>query len=60
MSETAPYAFTEQGVALQRVAQHRAIQVNIEIMRSFVQLRQMFNSLTALRSKLLAVPPQNP
>jgi hypothetical protein len=40
---TAPYAFTEQGVAMLSTVLHsrRAISVNIEIMRAFVRLRRM-------------------
>jgi hypothetical protein len=40
-SKYLPYAFTEQGVAMLSGVLHspRAIQVNIEIMRAFVQLR---------------------
>jgi hypothetical protein len=43
---TAPYAFTEQGVYMlsSMLRSTRAIQVNIEIMRAFVQLRQMLAS----------------
>lgn len=39
----APYAFTEQGVAMLSsvLRSKRAIRVNIEIMRAFVQLRRM-------------------
>ena len=37
-----PYAFTEQGVAMLSsvLRSKRAIQVNVEIMRAFVHLRQ--------------------
>jgi len=40
---TAPYAFTEQGVAMLSSVLNspRAITVNIEIMRTFVQVREM-------------------
>jgi hypothetical protein len=40
---TAPYAFTEQGVAMLSTVLHsrRAIAVNIKIMRAFVRLRRM-------------------
>ncbi len=49
-----PYAFTEQGVAMLSsvLRSKRAIQVNIEIMRAFVKLRQMLASNTALARKL--------
>jgi hypothetical protein len=38
----APYAFTEQGVAMLSsvLRSERAVQVNIEIMRAFVRLRE--------------------
>src|ERR1700761_6858192 len=40
---TAPYAFTEQGVAMLSsvLASQRAVAVNIEIMRTFVQVRAL-------------------
>ena len=40
---TAPYVFTEQGVAMLSAVLHspRALQVSIEIMRAFVRLQQM-------------------
>jgi len=52
-----PYAFTEQGVAmLSRVLNSkRAIQVNIEIMRAFVRLRQILGSNAELARKLAAL-----
>jgi hypothetical protein len=42
---TAPHAFTEQGVAMLSsvLRSPRAVQVNIEIMRAFVRLRQMLH-----------------
>jgi phage regulator Rha-like protein len=41
-----PYAFTEQGVAMLSsvLTSHRAIAVNIQIMRAFVQLRKMLGT----------------
>ncbi|OGS91642.1 MAG: DNA-binding protein [Gallionellales bacterium GWA2_60_18] len=53
----APYAFTEQGVAMLSSVLHseRAIQVNIEIMRAFVRLRQMLSSNAELARKLNAL-----
>ena len=50
-----PYAFTEQGVAMLSsvLKSKRAVQVNIEIMRAFVQIRQLLASHTELASKLL-------
>ncbi|WP_096361832.1 ORF6N domain-containing protein [Sulfuricaulis limicola] len=52
-----PYAFTEQGVAMLSSVLHskRAIQVNIEIMRAFVRLRQMLASNVDLARKLAAL-----
>ena len=43
---TAPYAFTEQGVAMLSsvLRSPRAVRVNIEIMRAFVQLRRMLGA----------------
>lgn len=54
---TAPYAFTEQGVAMLSsvLRSERAIQVNIEIMRAFVRLRQMLASSAELSRKLAAL-----
>ena len=41
-----PYAFTEQGVAILSsvLRSPRAVEVNIEIMRAFVRLREMLQS----------------
>ena len=52
-----PYAFTEQGVAmLSSVLQSkRALRVNIEIMRAFVQLRRLLASNEDLARKLAAL-----
>ena len=52
-----PYAFTEQGVAMLSSVLHsdRAIQVNIEIMRAFVRLRQMLSTNAELSRKLAAL-----
>jgi hypothetical protein len=52
-----PYAFTEQGVGmLASVLQSkRAVQVNIEIMRTFVRLRRMLASNEELARKLAAL-----
>lgn len=49
-----PYAFTEQGVAMLSsvLRSPRAVQVNIEIMRAFVRLRQMLQSNRDLARKL--------
>ncbi|MCL5883312.1 MAG: ORF6N domain-containing protein [Actinobacteria bacterium] len=52
-----PYAFTEQGVAMLSSVLHskQAVQVNIEIMRTFVQLRHMLSSHADLARKLAAL-----
>jgi len=49
-----PYAFTEQGIAMLSSVLHseRAIQVNIQIMRAFVRLREMILSHKELAKKL--------
>lgn len=50
----APYAFTEQGVAMLSsvLKSHRAITVNIEIMRTFVRLRHMVSENAELARRL--------
>jgi hypothetical protein len=50
----APYAFTEQGVAMLSsvLRSSRAVQVNIAIMRAFVHLRQMLSTHADLARKL--------
>jgi hypothetical protein len=52
-----PRAFTEQGVAMLSSVLHskRAIQVNVEIMRTFVRIRQMLTSNAELARKLAAL-----
>jgi hypothetical protein len=52
-----PYAFTEQGVAMLSsiLRSKRAVQVNIEIMRTFVRLRQMIATHKELAGKLDAL-----
>jgi hypothetical protein len=52
-----PYAFTEQGVAMLSsvLRSPRAVQVNIEIMRAFVRLRQILQANTELARKLDAL-----
>ena len=52
-----PYAFTEQGVAMLSsvLRSDRAIQVNLAIMRTFVQLRQMLATHSDLACKLAAM-----
>ena len=49
-----PYAFTEQGVAMLSGVLHsrRAVRVNVEIMRTFVKLRQILSSHAELARKL--------
>jgi len=49
-----PYAFTEQGIAMLSSVLHsqRAIDVNIQIIRAFVRLRQLLASHTELARKL--------
>ena len=49
-----PYAFTEQGVAMLSsvLRSDRAIDVNIEIMRAFVRLREMLSTHKDLAGKL--------
>lgn len=49
-----PYAFTEQGVAMLSGAlkSRRAVLVNVEIMRTFVKLRQILSSHAELARKL--------
>lgn len=53
-SSVMPHVFTEQGVAMLSTAlnSERAIQVNIEIMRTFVRLRQILATHKRLASKL--------
>lgn len=52
-----PYAFTEQGVAMLSsvLRSKRAVQVNVEIMRAFVRLRQMLVTHAGLARKLSAL-----
>ncbi len=49
-----PYAFTEQGVAMLSsvLNSERAVQVNIEIMRAFVRLREFLTTHSELKGKL--------
>jgi len=49
-----PYAFTEQGVAMLSGVLHskRAVQVNIQIMRAFIQLKRMLLTNADLRRKI--------
>ncbi len=52
-----PYAFTEQGVAMLSsvLRGDRAVQVNIEIMRAFVRLRQVLSEHKDLAVRLDAL-----
>lgn len=52
-----PFAFTEQGVAMLSsvLNSERAVQVNIEIVRAFVRLRQIIASNSELARKLDAM-----
>ena len=49
-----PYAFTEQGVAMLSsvLKSKKAVQVNIEIMRTFVKLRNLLSTNVELARKL--------
>jgi len=53
-SKYLPFAFTEQGVAMLSsvLKSDRAIQVNIQIMRAFTQLRQMLSTHKDLKRKI--------
>jgi hypothetical protein len=52
-----PYAFTEQGVAMLSsvLRSKRAVAVNIAIMRTFVKLREILATNSALRRKIEAI-----
>jgi hypothetical protein len=52
-----PYAFTQEGIAMLSgvLNSERAIQVNIEIMRTFVKLRQMIASNAQLARRFKAL-----
>jgi len=54
---TLPYAFTEQGVAMLSsvLRSQRAVEVNIAIMRTFVQLRRLMDSKRDLRLRIEAM-----
>ena len=56
-ARTAPYAFTEQGVSMLSsvLKSERAIKVNIEIMRTFVKLRQLVTEHKDLTHRLDAL-----
>ena len=52
-----PYAFTESGVAMLSsvLKSERAIAVNIQIVRAFIQLRKMLSTHESLRKKIEAM-----
>ena len=52
-----PYAFTEQGVAMLSsvLRSQRAVEVNIAIMRTFVQLRRLMDSTRDLARRIEAM-----
>ncbi len=54
LRRAAPYAFTEQGVAMLSsvLNSKQAVQVNIEIMRAFVRLRELMSTHKDLARKL--------
>jgi hypothetical protein len=54
---SAPYAFTEQGIAMLSsvLRSKRAVEVNIAIMRTFVQLRRILADNAMLREKIEAM-----
>ena len=56
-SKYLPYAFTEQGVAMLSsvLKSKRAIQVNIQIMRTFINLRKLLSSNADLLKKIEAM-----
>ena len=51
---TLPYAFTEQGVAMLSsvLNSERAIQVNIQVMRTFTKIREIISSHKYLQKKM--------
>ena len=56
-SKYLPFVFTEQGVAMLSsvLKSHRAVQVNIQIMRAFIKIRQMYIGHEDLRQKIIAM-----
>jgi len=56
-STVLPYAFAEQGIAMLSSVLHsnRAIRVNIQIMRAFIQLKRMALTYTELKRKIEAM-----
>ena len=57
-----PVVFTEQGVAMLSsvLRSKRAIQANIQKMRAFINLRQMYFSHKDLKRKIVAMEYENP
>ena len=55
-----PYAFTEQGVAMLSsvLRSPRAVEVNIQIMRAFVRLRQLLSDHKDLADRLAKLEQQ--
>ncbi len=53
-ARTMPYAFTEYGVAMLSsvINNDKAIQVNIQIIKTFVKLRQLISSTSQLHKRL--------
>ncbi len=51
------YAFTQEGIAMLSgiLRSERAIQVNVEIMRAFIRMRQLLASQKGLMQKILAM-----
>ncbi len=49
-----PYAFTEQGVAMLSsiLRSKRAVQVNIQIMRTFIKMKEMLSTHKELKQKI--------
>ena len=56
-SKYLPFVFTEQGVAMLSsvLKSDRAVQVNIQIMRAFIKMRQMYISHEDLKQKIIAM-----
>jgi hypothetical protein len=54
---TLPYAFTEQGIAMLSsvLKSRRAIEVNISIMRAFVEMRKMITETDDLREMIVGL-----
>ena len=59
-SKYLPFAFTEQGVSMLTsvLRSERAVQVNIQIMRTFVKIRQMLQIHAELKQELAELRSQ--